>query len=109
MRFFLRHQPENLTSVQLSRNLPQLGIASARARSSSAGRLAASSWPLPSGSEQFFDCRLTSPIGAAESSAAACDDVGRMRLRPAADCALLRATNNSPSTPVGTASGAAST
>ncbi|UMX63144.1 hypothetical protein MJ588_26480 [Klebsiella pneumoniae] len=27
MRFFLRHQPENMTLVVLSRNLPQLGIA----------------------------------------------------------------------------------
>ena len=27
MRFFIRHQPENLTLVVLSRNLPRLGIA----------------------------------------------------------------------------------
>lgn len=32
MRFFLRHQPENLTLVILSRNLPQLGIANLRVR-----------------------------------------------------------------------------
>lgn len=32
MRFFLRHQPENLDSVVLSRNLPQLGIANLRVR-----------------------------------------------------------------------------
>lgn len=32
MRFFLRHQPENLTLVVLSRNLPQLGIANLRVR-----------------------------------------------------------------------------
>lgn len=31
MRFFIRHQPENLTVV-LSRNLPQLGIANLRVR-----------------------------------------------------------------------------
>lgn len=31
MRFFLRHQPENMTVV-LSRNLPQLGIANLRVR-----------------------------------------------------------------------------
>ncbi|MGP0745057.1 transcriptional regulator, partial [Escherichia coli] len=32
MRFFLRHQPENMTLVVLSRNLPQLGIADLRVR-----------------------------------------------------------------------------
>lgn len=32
MRFFLRHQPENMTTVVLSRNLPQLGIANLRVR-----------------------------------------------------------------------------
>lgn len=32
MRFFIRHQPENLTLVVLSRNLPQLGIANLRVR-----------------------------------------------------------------------------
>ncbi len=32
MRFFLRHQPENLTLLVLSRNLPQLGIANLRVR-----------------------------------------------------------------------------
>ncbi len=32
MRFFLRHQPENMTLVVLSRNLPQLGIANLRVR-----------------------------------------------------------------------------
>ncbi|HAI50291.1 MAG TPA: hypothetical protein DCM53_12505, partial [Enterobacteriaceae bacterium] len=32
MRFFLRHQPENVSLVVLSRNLPQLGIANLRVR-----------------------------------------------------------------------------
>lgn len=32
MRFFLRHQPENLTLVVPSRNPPQLGIANLRVR-----------------------------------------------------------------------------
>lgn len=32
MRFFIRHQPENLTLVILSRNLPSLGIANLRVR-----------------------------------------------------------------------------
>lgn len=74
MRFFIRHQPENLTLVVLSRNLPQLGIANLRVRDQL----------LEIGSQQlafthqeaklFFDCRLSSPIEAAESSRI-CDDV----------------------------------
>ncbi|WP_205416511.1 hypothetical protein, partial [Escherichia coli] len=32
MRFFLRHQPENLTLILLSRTLPPLGIANLRVR-----------------------------------------------------------------------------
>ncbi len=37
-------------------------------------RLAVSSWPLPTEAKQFFDCRLTSPIEADDSSRL-CDDV----------------------------------
>lgn len=37
MRFFLRHQPENLDVMVLSRNLPQLGIANLRVRGSASG------------------------------------------------------------------------
>ncbi len=37
-------------------------------------RLAVSSWPLPTGGETIFDCRLTSPIEADDSSRL-CDDV----------------------------------
>lgn len=46
MRFFLRHQPENLTLVVLSRNLPQLASPTC-ACAISCWKSAASSWPLP--------------------------------------------------------------
>ncbi|MCU6667973.1 HTH-type transcriptional regulator MalT [Enterobacteriaceae bacterium H4N4] len=74
MRFFLRHQPENLTLVILSRNLPQLGIANLRVRDQ---LLEVGSQQLSFNhqeAKQFFDCRLTSPIEVAESSRL-CDDV----------------------------------
>lgn len=47
MRFFIRHQPENLTLVVLSRNLPQLGIANLRVRDQLCWKLAVSNWHLP--------------------------------------------------------------
>jgi LuxR family maltose regulon positive regulatory protein len=59
MRFFLRHQPENLTLVVLSRNLPQLGIANLRVRDQ---LLEVGSQQLAfthQEAKQFFDCRLT--------------------------------------------------
>lgn len=74
MRFFLRHQPENLTLVVLSRNLPQLGIANLRVRDQ---LLEVGSQQLSfthDETKQFFDCRLTSPIEVTESSRL-CDDV----------------------------------
>ncbi|UYU32190.1 HTH-type transcriptional regulator MalT [Siccibacter colletis] len=74
MRFFLRHQPENLTLVVMSRNLPQLGIANLRVRDQ---LLEIGSQQLAfthQEAKQFFDCRLTSPIEQAESSRL-CDDV----------------------------------
>lgn len=74
MRFFLRHQPENLTLIVLSRNLPQLGIANLRVREQ---LLEIDSHQLAfthQEAKQFFDCRLTSPIEAAESGRL-CDDV----------------------------------
>ena len=74
MRFFLRHQPENLTLVVLSRNLPQLGIANLRVRDQ---LLEIGSQQLAFNhceTKQFFDCRLTSPIELAESGRL-CDDV----------------------------------
>ena len=74
MRFFLRHHPENLTLVVLSRNLPQLGIANLRVRDQ---LLEIGSQQLSfthAETKQFFDCRLAAPIEAAESSRL-CDDV----------------------------------
>ena len=74
MRFFLRHQPENLTLVVLSRNLPLLGIANLRVRDQ---LLEIGSQQLSfthAETKQFFDCRLAAPIEAAESSRL-CDDV----------------------------------
>lgn len=74
MRFFLRHQPENMTLIVLSRNLPQLGIANLRVREQ---LLEIGSQQLAfthQEAKQFFDCRLNSPIEAAESSRL-CDDV----------------------------------
>ncbi|WP_394872303.1 HTH-type transcriptional regulator MalT [Klebsiella pneumoniae] len=74
MRFFLRHQPENMTLVVLSRNLPQLGIANLRVRDQ---LLEIGSQQLAfthQEAKQFFDCRLTSPIEADDSSRL-CDDV----------------------------------
>lgn len=61
MRFFLRHQPENLTLVVLSRNLPQLGIANLRVRDQ---LLEIGSQQLAFNhqeAKQFFDRRLSSP------------------------------------------------
>ncbi|MGM8767904.1 HTH-type transcriptional regulator MalT [Enterobacter chuandaensis] len=91
MRFFLRHQPENLTLVVLSRNLPQLGIANLRVRDQ---LLEVGSQQLAfthQEAKQFFDCRLTSPIEAAESSRL-CDDVAGW----ATALALSARQNNSP-------------
>lgn len=72
MRFFLRHQPENMTVV-LSRNLPQLGIANLRVRDQ---LLEIGSQQLAfthREAKQFFDCRLTSCT--ADDSSRLCDDV----------------------------------
>ncbi|HCC11921.1 MAG TPA: HTH-type transcriptional regulator MalT, partial [Atlantibacter hermannii] len=74
MRFFLRHQPENVSLVVLSRNLPQLGIANLRVRDQ---LLEIGSQQLAFNhqeAKQFFDCRLNAPIEPAESSKM-CDDV----------------------------------
>ncbi|RPE01234.1 HTH-type transcriptional regulator MalT [Candidatus Pantoea deserta] len=74
MRFFLRHQPDNLTLVVLSRNLPQLGIANLRVREQlielGSQQLA---FTHPE-AKQFFDCRLSAPL-AIEESGRLCDDV----------------------------------
>ncbi|QGY31758.1 HTH-type transcriptional regulator MalT [Pantoea cypripedii] len=74
MRFFLRHQPDNLTVILLSRNLPQLGIANLRVREQlielSSQQLAFTHQEA----RQFFDGRLTAPL-ASEESDQLCDDV----------------------------------
>ncbi len=74
MRFFIRHQPENLTLVVLSRNLPQLGIANLRVRDQllEIGSQQLAFTHLEA--KQFFDCRLNTPIEPADSSRL-CDDV----------------------------------
>jgi len=74
MRFFLRHQPDNLTLVVLSRNLPQLGIANLRVREQ---LLELGSQQLAfthHEAKQFFDGRLSAPL-ATEESGRLCDDV----------------------------------
>ncbi|PLR36978.1 HTH-type transcriptional regulator MalT [Chimaeribacter coloradensis] len=74
MRFFLRHQPENLTLVLLSRSLPPLGIANLRVRDQ---LLELGSTQLAfthQEAKQFFDCRLHAPLEQSDSSRL-CDDV----------------------------------
>ncbi|MBM0747536.1 HTH-type transcriptional regulator MalT [Pantoea eucrina] len=74
MRFFLKHQPENLTLVVLSRGLPQLGIANLRVREQ---LLELSSQQLAfthDEAKQFFDNRLQAPLPGEESDQL-CDDV----------------------------------
>lgn len=74
MRFFLRHQPDNVTLILLSRNLPQLGIANLRVREQlielSSQQLAFNHHEA----KQFFDTRLAAPL-ASEESRQLCDDV----------------------------------
>lgn len=74
MRFFLRHQPENLTLILLSRTLPPLGIANLRVRDQllelSMRQLAFTHQEA----KQFFDCRLASPLEQGDSSRL-CDEV----------------------------------
>ncbi|AJI95061.1 bacterial regulatory s, luxR family protein [Yersinia ruckeri] len=74
MRFFLRHQPENLTLIMLSRTLPPLGIANLRVRDQllelGIQQLAFNHQEA----QQFFDCRLPEPIDQSDSSRL-CDEV----------------------------------
>ncbi|HCW46773.1 MAG TPA: HTH-type transcriptional regulator MalT, partial [Erwiniaceae bacterium] len=67
MRFFIRHQPENLTLIILSRNLPSLGIANLRVREQLLEINSQSLAFTPQEAKQFFDCRLQQPIGADDS------------------------------------------
>lgn len=74
MRFFLRHQPENLSLVVLSRTLPPLGIANLRVREQLLELNAAHLAFTHPETQQFFDNRLKDPIDQADSSRL-CDDV----------------------------------
>ncbi|SFN86786.1 HTH-type transcriptional regulator MalT [Xenorhabdus japonica] len=74
MRFFLRHQPENLTLVLLSRHLPSLGIANLRVREQ---LLEIDSQQLAFDyreTQQFFAKRLTNPLDS-EHCKQLCNDV----------------------------------
>ncbi|MDN0094342.1 HTH-type transcriptional regulator MalT [Yersinia rohdei] len=74
MRFFLRHQPENLTLILLSRTLPPLGIANLRVRDQllelGMQQLAFNHQEA----QQFFECRLSVPLEQGDSSRL-CDEV----------------------------------
>lgn len=74
MRFFLRHQPENMTLILLSRTLPPLGIANLRVRDQllelGMQQLAFNHQEA----QQFFDCRLSVPLEQGDSSRL-CDEV----------------------------------
>ena len=74
MRFFLQHQPENLTLVILSRNLPALGIAKLRVHGQ---LLEIDSQHLAfthDEAKDFFDRRLDAPVSTEESHRL-CDEV----------------------------------
>ncbi|CUZ84084.1 ATP-dependent transcriptional activator malT [Serratia marcescens] len=58
MRFFLRHQPENLTLILLSRTLPPLGIANLRVRDQLLEMGTQQLAFTHQEAKQFFDCRL---------------------------------------------------
>ncbi|RWR02424.1 transcriptional regulator MalT [[Pantoea] beijingensis] len=74
MRFFIRHQPDNLTLVILSRNLPTLGIANLRVREQLL-EINSQSLAFTHGeAKAFFDCRLQRPIDACHSQRL-CDEV----------------------------------
>ncbi|MBJ3815620.1 HTH-type transcriptional regulator MalT [Shimwellia pseudoproteus] len=95
MRFFLRHQPENMTLVILSRNLPQLGIANLRVREQ---LLEISSQQLAfthQEAKQFFDGRLDTPIEQTESSQF-CDDVAGWATALQLIALAARQSSNSP-------------
>ncbi|QKJ85283.1 LuxR family transcriptional regulator [Paramixta manurensis] len=74
MRFFIRHQPENLTLVILSRNLPSLGIANLRVREQLLEINSQSLAFTHQEAKSFFDCRLQRPIDA-DDSQRLCDEV----------------------------------
>ncbi|HIF6641853.1 TPA: HTH-type transcriptional regulator MalT [Serratia marcescens] len=74
MRFFLRHQPENLTLILLSRTLPPLGIANLRVRDQLLEMGTQQLAFTHQEAKQFFDCRLAAPMEQQDSSRL-CDEV----------------------------------
>lgn len=95
MRFFLRHQPENLTLLVMSRNLPQLGIANLRVRDQ---LLEIGSQHLAFNHQearQFFERRLTSPLEASESGRL-CDEVAGWATALQLIALSARQNNNAP-------------
>ncbi|AHM71504.1 HTH-type transcriptional regulator MalT [Yersinia hibernica] len=74
MRFFLRHQPENLTLILLSRTLPPLGIANLRVRDQLLELGMQQLAFTHQEAQQFFDCRLSVPLEQGDSSRL-CDEV----------------------------------
>jgi LuxR family maltose regulon positive regulatory protein len=74
MRFFIRHQPENLTLIVLSRNLPSLGIANLRVREQLLEINSQSLAFTHDEARQFFNCRLQQPIDDGDSQRL-CDEV----------------------------------
>ncbi len=74
MRFFLRHQPENVSVVILSRTVPPLGIANLRVREQLLELTTCQLAFTHQETQQFFDHRLKDPIDQSDSSQL-CDDV----------------------------------
>ena len=73
MRFFLRHQPENLTLILLSRTLPPLGIANLRVRDQLLEMGTQQLAFTHQEAKQFFDCPAA-PMEQQDSSRL-CDEV----------------------------------
>ncbi|MEN2701442.1 hypothetical protein, partial [Vibrio cholerae] len=67
MRFFLRHQPENLTLILLSRTLPPLGIANLRVRDQLLEMGTQQLAFTHQEAKQFFDCRLAATMDQQDS------------------------------------------
>lgn len=74
MRFFLRHQPENVSLVILSRTLPPLGIANLRVREQLLELTTLQLAFTHEETQQFFDYRLKDPIDQSDSRQL-CDEV----------------------------------
>lgn len=74
MRFFLRHQPENVSLVILSRTLPPLGIANLRVREQLLELTTLQLAFTHQETQQFFDYRLKDPMDQSDSRQL-CDEV----------------------------------